>query len=192
MKMVRLLSAYGGTVAGIAGGYAGAEDAAVGAWTACLGARLLLRVERELDGEQDEPEAIEACVARLRRARAVMHGFGIPARPVDERFEALKRCMHDFGAATGRYWRLLEAMDAVTRRSLKTPANIAGGVAAACLDLGLTPEQAGTIGIMVTLPAFIASAVEGAQQAPQVLRSLPLEHVSYVGVAARSSPRARR
>jgi hypothetical protein len=192
MKMVRLLSSYGGTVAGIAGGYACAEDAAIGAWTACLGARLLLRIERELGDRREQPDAIEACLRRFRAERVMLHGFGVPARSVDERFEALKRCMHDFGAAEGRYWSLLEAMDQVTQRAFRTPANIAGGVAAASLDLGLSPEQAGTIGIMVTLPAFIASAVEGAEQAPEVLRSLPREHVDYVGTEPRPSPRATR
>src|SRR5439155_19551083 len=70
--------------------------------------------------------------------------------------------------------------------------NIATGVAALLLDDGQRPEDIGRIVTIFTENVFIAHAVEGAQQADARLQQLPDEHLEYVGVPPRVSPRAQR
>ena len=65
-------------------------------------------------------------------------------------------------------------------------------VAAILLDLGIPAEKTGAMAWVATQSCFIANAVEGAEQSPDVLRKLPVEALEYVGPAPRRSLRAIR
>jgi hypothetical protein len=54
------------------------------------------------------------------------------------------------------------------------------------------PAQIGYLAVALMHNVVIANAVEGAAQAPAVLRKLPAGTLSYKGHSARKSPRALR
>jgi hypothetical protein len=64
-------------------------------------------------------------------------------------------------------------------------------VSALCLDLDMTPYQAGLVGMLALFHVSLAHAAESAQQQAPALQRLAVEDVKYVGRAARTSPRAR-
>ena len=65
-------------------------------------------------------------------------------------------------------------------------------VAAAFLDMGMTPHQIGAMTTCLMQHMFFAHAVEGAGDSGHVLRLLPDECVSYIGREPRTSPRAAK
>jgi hypothetical protein len=80
------------------------------------------------------------------------------------------------------------------RRLQQLEPNIGVGTAAVCLDMGFTPHEISWLAVSLCQVPFIANAVEGAAQKPDVLRRLPDEAIRYIGAAPRVSPRetARR
>ena len=80
---------------------------------------------------------------------------------------------------------------AIARGKLNTEPHVFVAIAALCLDMGMTPYEAGVFGMLPLFHDALANAVEGAEQKPSVLRTLPYNHVKYVGPAPRMSERAR-
>ena len=60
------------------------------------------------------------------------------------------------------------------------------------LDLGFDVRQVSVMGHMLILPTIVANAVEGAAQAPAILRCLPDDAIDYNGPPPRLSERAQR
>jgi hypothetical protein len=85
----------------------------------------------------------------------------------------------------------MEATGDAARKLKSLEPNIAGGVAAVCLDLGFTPRQIGILCVTLAQVDMMSNAVEGSEQRPEILRELPHDVLDYVGRPARESPRAR-
>jgi hypothetical protein len=189
VKVSRLLSAYGGTLAGYGGAHLSLEGAKVSPWPTGECAELLCELASQL-GDAD-PVTVERLVdARLAEKR-IFPGFGVVFREEDERMVALEACLQKRGRADRKYWQLMRLVERALLRHKKLPANAGAGVAAACLDVGMTPRQAAVFATACASVCFLANAVEGAEQMPSVLRRLPDDAVRYDGPGPRTSPRAR-
>lgn len=117
-------------------------------------------------------------------------GFGMLYSPMDPRFDALL----DQAAKRGRgdlpFVSLCRRAGRIGRAQRIEPQAFAA-VCALCLDLQMTPYQAGLIGMLALIHVSLAHASEGAHQQSPALKQLADEYVKYVGPAARTSPRAR-
>lgn len=119
-----------------------------------------------------------------------LYGFGVPFRQYDERLKAFRGALARRGHAPGTYWKLAERFWRIARESRRIEVNIIGATAALCLDLGFTPAQVAPMAVILLTPTFLGNATEAAAQSPEVLKSLPMEFVRYVGPPPRESPRA--
>ncbi len=187
LKMTRVVSSYGGSLAAVAVANVCLEEAYVGHWTSGEAA-VLLSALRE--------EAPELTVAAMRepldrrfREGARLVGFGVPFRPEDERLRMLRECLARRGRTGLLYWRTLEAASGAARLLRSLEPNIGLAVAAACLDLGFTPRQISLLCVALGQTDYFANAVEGAEQCPAALRRIPDDAIEYVGKTDRTSPR---
>lgn len=198
MKLIRLLSSYGSVMAGISGGFAYQENAIIGTWTLGISARDLtdicaaIRKDTSLTSSSDEKveRAIRGVLQQWAAEDRRPAGFGVPARPVDERVAALRKRMETLNRNSGRYWILAHRVEAALSRKRPLPLNIAGACGAACLDMGFKPRQIGVFAIAFAQHAFAGNAVEGAEDAPERLQKIPDSSISYTGPKDRLSPRA--
>jgi len=76
------------------------------------------------------------------------------------------------------------------REQRKVEPNMGIAIAAAFLDLGMTPHQVGSLTSALMQHMFLAHAIEGSAQGAS-LRELPAGYVEFDGRAPRSSPRAQ-
>jgi hypothetical protein len=187
LKMTRVVSSYGGSLAAVAAANVCLEEAYVGHWTSGDAAVLLSALRAE---------APELTVAAMRepldrrfREGVRLIGFGVPFRPEDERVRMLRECLVRRGRTGLPYWRTLEAASGAARVLRNLEPNIGLAVAAACLDLGFTPRQISLVCVALGQTDYVANAVEGGEQRPAVLRRLPDAAIEYVGKANRTSPR---
>lgn len=192
LKLARVMSSYGRMSTAFAVGPLFFEDGLIGPFSVRAAAEHLvhLRAERERSPQALEA-ALEAAVWSIRARDAKIWGYGLHRdAKVDERVDALSRCVERHGRADGPYWRTLLAAHDVIRARYDIPINIAGAAAAVCLDLGYTPRQLAGLAFFFFTPMFLAHAMEGSAQAPEVLRRLPDEAIAYEGRPPRPSPRA--
>lgn len=195
MKIIRLLGAYGGVMAAVAGGFAYQEDALIGTWTAGAAARDLLDLHETVQAAchasvASRVDALPLVLEAWQRQGRRLAGFGIPARPVDERVVGLRRRIEPLGRSSSPFWCLAEETERTLAGPRPLPLNIAGAAAAACLDIGFRPRQIAVLSIAFAQHAFVGNALEGADAAPALLRRLPCASVAYVGPPPRRSPRA--
>ncbi|MFO7565328.1 MAG: citrate/2-methylcitrate synthase [Enhygromyxa sp.] len=184
LKLTRVAGAYGGSiVTGLAAGLLSAEGPVTGAGPVTPMAQLLYRL-----GTLDSHAAIRDVHAMLDAGQR-LPGFGVAARKVDERVVAISRCVVARGRDTQRYWRLWTLIAEQTRSRGVEP-NIASAFTAAALDLGFPPERVEPLFLLALLPCFLPNAVEGAEQQPEVLQSLPSDDLEYLGHQRRASSRA--
>jgi len=134
----------------------------------------------------DRNSYVAAEVDRLRH----VPGFGVAFRDQDERATALAKCVRARGYEDGEHWRALVAANEFMKRR-GAPMNIAAATAAVFLDIGFTPSQVGALGPVLLLPNYLANAVEGAEQAPEILRRLPSHAIEDRTPSLRLSPRAQ-
>jgi hypothetical protein len=184
LKLVRVASAYGGAMAGVAAGTISFAGARVGHPAAGLAAEVLAKIgERIAAACSTGHETAEAILGdecnRLLADGGRPYGFGVPFRPRDERLVMLAERVAARGRGHLAHWRIFEQVAETIRRIRGLEPNVGLGAAAVCLDIGFTPAQ---IGPLIT--------ALGAEQAPASLQILPRGSVNYVGPAPRSSPRA--
>lgn len=182
LKVTRVGTAFGRFTTGVACGALLYDSETLGPSTGTRAARFLLDVDAAV-GAGAELEA--AAAGAIERHGAP--GFGVPFRPEDERLAALGRFMRAEGRAGERFWSLLERVAPVVARTRGAAPNIAAGTAAALLDLGFTAEDVTPIAFALMQLPQLANAVEGARQAPEVLRNLPPQTITYRGVPPRKS-----
>jgi len=188
VKVSRLISSYGGTAIGYGAAHLSLEGARVSPWPTGECGELLVELGAQL-GESPSAEDVQRVVDARLEGRRMFAGFGVVFRDEDERMVALEACLERKHRTGRRYWRLMRLVEAALLRHKKLPANAGAGVAAACLDVGMTPRQAAIFATACASVCFLANAVEGAEQRPAVLRRLPDEALRYEGPAARPSPR---
>jgi hypothetical protein len=190
LKLTRVIAAYGGTTAAAAAGLLIEEDARIGPWTCEKAGELLTELQAQLSGSDLADDAVEAVVHRYLESHHFVWGFGTPFRARDERLVAFWACLERRGRRQSPYLRLLDAVARVVTDARQTEPNMGMAIAAAFLDLGIEPHEIGALATALMQHMFFAHAVEGARQAPAVLRRLPDSCVRYTGREPRESPRA--
>ena len=189
LKIARLASAYGSSRLAYACAHMALEGGMIGPNPAAPAAALFVQFRAEL-GDDATDDAVHARVERHLADGGRFFGFGVPYRPIDERVVALEKSLRERGRTFGPHWKLMRQIERALVARKKLPVNIVGAGAALELDLGFAPEQIGVLMTMAASLSFMANAVEGAEQMPELLRKLPLECVEYVGRAPRLTPRA--
>lgn len=184
LKVVRLVASYGHALPAWACGVLVLENELLGPWTMIDTAANVSAVAHGLSrSEEDARRVARELLARKRR----LLGFGVPFRPVDERLSALRACLERRGRVGLPHWRASELLAETVLSERGLQPNVGLGVAAACLDLGFAPSEVPAVGTVLAQHLHLATALEGAQQQPAVLRQLPSSCVRYVGQPARQS-----
>lgn len=187
LKLVRLATAYGDPLAGMAAAVAAMQGALVGPRISQDAAEWLMEIATRLGHSISDKNEINRVFKKLLDEKGRLAGFGVPFRPVDERAVALNEKVKARNRHTGTFWKLHEAVADYLRETRGIPANVGLPVAALSLDMGLKPENLAALYTGLTINVFLANAVEGAKQAPQLLRCLPDTTVEYIGREPRHS-----
>ena len=189
LKLCRLVASYGRPIAAMGAAQVWLDAGMLGPAPFATAAVFLQELMAEI-GHEPKPELLAGALQARQAKRERLHGFGLPYRPSDERVPVLETCLRRRGLDGRPFFALVTAAgDALVTQGGK-PANIAGAVAAACLDLGFAPRQIALLAQVCLSLCFLANAVEAAEQMPEVLRRLPEGSVRYTGPALRPSPRA--
>ncbi len=200
LKLIRILSSYGSVMAAIAGGLAYQENAQIGIWPVDAASSDLIDIHRSVrkqtsstsHSDEKVKQAIREVLGKWAAKRRRPAGFGVPARPSDERVKALRKRMEALNRDNGRYWLLAHHVEEILARKRPIPLNIAGACGAACLDMGFTPRQIGVFAIAFAIHAFAGNAFEGSEDTVEILQKLPDSFILYTGPKDRISPRANR
>lgn len=186
LKVVRLLSAYGHLTAGTIAGMYCTEAANIG-WRAYFIAGLFLEALASCDDERGREAMLDRRIAN----KETLPGYGVAHRHQDERATALGKCLEARGRSNGKHWRIAQQVESrLASRGIRINMGAAG--AAALMDLGFDTEQLLALGPYLVWPNYLANAVEGAAQAPHILRTLPASAIDDQTPAARQSPRATK
>lgn len=188
LKLVRLASSFGDPLAGLAAAVAAMQGAIVGPQIAQNSALWMAEAAHKLENSIQDDDAIKEVITDLLNERGRLSGFGVPFRKVDERRTALMDRASARGMDGGTYWKLHDRIAYLVGELRGIPANVGLSVAALSLDMGFRPEELTPLYTGLTINVFLANAVEGACQAPEVLRWLPVESIEYVGVPPRNLP----
>lgn len=190
LKLTRIVSSYGGTLAGFAAGHLAMEGDTIGPWIIGHSATQLQELRLAVGEGIDDPAVVAATITAFVSRTKRIFGFGVPLRSSDERMDALERRVVGGKRENLPHWRLQLALSRHVRDVKGLPPNIGVGVAAILLDSGYTPYEASALTIFLNENVFVANAVEGALQAQPSLQKLPTEYVRYAGMPDRESPRA--
>jgi hypothetical protein len=190
LKLVRLVSAYGGCLPAVAAELLCLEEAPIGPWAAGAAASLLVALRGEAPALT--ASAMLEPVARRLRTGERLPGFTVPLRPEDERLVLVRKRMAERGRDQLPHWRVMEGAVTAARQLEGLEPNVVIAMAAACLDLGFTPRQIAVLSVAIVCHTdILPNAVEGSAQRPNVLRRLPDDRICYVGAPPRASPRAQ-
>jgi hypothetical protein len=191
LKAARLGACHGRSLQGVALGVLIQDCQFVGGPSASpRAAELLLKIQDALREGGDDSAALVSTVELELAKERHLGGFGVPFRETDARLSALRDHVYALDRQGGTYWRLHEVVVDVVRRTRRVEPNVAAGVAALCLDLGLTVAEILPMSLLMTLPTVLANAFEESMQRNPTMRQLPADRVRYVGVQPRLSPRA--
>ena len=185
-KIARLAASHGSAAFGAAASIVAAEGGIFGPNRMRATAQWLVDVRDGL-GDRDVDDA---ALLSILEAGAV--AFGVLYRNHDERFAALVRQLEARGRDTGPHVSLCLRIVRVGREQRQLEPHVFLGIAAACLDLGLSVDATAAFATLLLFHNAIANAVEGARQRPALLRELPGDVIAYEGPPARSSPRTDR
>ncbi len=182
-KLTRLGAAHGSAALGVAITLIASQGAIFGAkrFRDIAEALVDLRQRAEHGLGDDELEAI------LRQGTV---GFGILYGKHDARFDALVNQLAKRTIRSDAHMQIAMRAVAVARGRMNLEPHVFVAIAAVCLDLGMTPFQIGTFGMLPLFHDALANAAEGAEQQPALLRCIDLHQVQYDGREPRSSPRA--
>ncbi|MET0594232.1 MAG: hypothetical protein ABW133_16135 [Polyangiaceae bacterium] len=196
LKLVRVVSSFGGCLAALAAGTVNLEGALVGHPSTGRAAAVLvslaeLTAERLRRGGTTEELAMDGACRELLSQSSRLSGFGVPFRQRDERVDMLTACVEARGRAELRYWRLFSRATEMFRRIKNLEPNIGLAAGAVCLDMGLTLAQIGPFVTALGMSDLWCNAMEGSEQAAEALQNLPRDTVRYAGPSDRVSPRGR-
>lgn len=194
LKIAWLIGAYGDVGAGGAAVQAMLAECRLGPWAgaAAFDTVSALAALREADPEGFADRAVTWIRARA-DAGEVVFGFGVAGgggRSTDERLALIDEAARRHGYQDRRHYRAArEGAAAIARETGRQP-NMAIGLAAIGLDLGLDRRRLEAILYELLEPQILGNAFEAAALRPAALRALPLDAVQYVGAPPRRSPRA--
>jgi hypothetical protein len=189
LKLTRLIASYGSTLPAAAAGLLSEENARIGPWTCAKAAELLLEFRATLGERLHDREAVQGVVRAYLDGHRFVWGFGTPFRERDERLVAFRACIEQRGRSELPFWQLMTGVSDVVHCARATEPNMGVAIAAAFLDLGLSPHQIGALTSALMQHMFLAHAVEASRDGAQ-LRELPAGYVEFDGHAPRLSPRA--
>jgi hypothetical protein len=189
LKLVRVVSSYGGCLAALAAGELCLDEAFVGHFTIGQAAQTLVDTRQTLAARADDLDAVTEHVRRLLAPRKRLVGIGVPFRPIDERVVMVSECVRARRRADLPYWRLFLSFQTALELVKDLHPNIGLAAAAICLDMGFAPRECAMLVTALGSTDFLANAVEGSLQAPSMLRQLPDSVLVYRGREARTSPR---
>ncbi len=189
LKLTRLVAAYGSTMPAVAAGLLILQTARIGPWKTADAAAVLVELHDSIGGRTDDDSIVRRKVEVFLSKHRMISGFGAPFHEHDERLVALRGCMRTRERDQLPYWRTMDAVARAVLSLRELYPNLALGLAAAFLDMGMTTAEVGPLCTILCQHMFFANAVEGAQQSPPLLRDLPDCHISYVGRAPRISPK---
>lgn len=187
LKVTRVVGAYGSKFAAFAAGSLVMDGALMSVEICCETARRLAALAPIAQTLDDAALAAHLDEAWPERRPP---GFGVPGREADERVVGLRGRMRAEGRQPRPFFLLFERVAELMRARRGLEANLTLIFGAIGLDLGFLPDKIGSLAWATAQTAFLANAVEGAEQAPEALRRLPKSSLRYVGRAARTSPRA--
>lgn len=181
-KVTRVATAYGSAATGLAttllagegGMYGSNRLAAAAAWLTDLAER----------GPLSDAELVAAI-------RDSGGAFGVLYRARDERLIALSAQVVKRHHDKRLYWSLCDRAIRLAREQLQLEAHVYLALAALCLDLGFPRSAVGGLGFVLLFHDALANAIEGAAQAPEVLRELPWSEIADRSPPARTSLRFR-
>lgn len=180
LKIVRLLSAFGHPTAGTIAGTYSTEGSPFG-WRSCASSAEFLVAVAEAHRSRDLSGALQDSHS------GPYPGYGVPFREEDERVVALRKCVEQRDRPGDFYWKLAHKIEG---EATAPPLNIGGASGALLLDRGFSPKQILGVGPILAHPNYLANAMEGAEQAPAVLRELPADAIDDQTAPKRRSPRA--
>lgn len=186
LKIARLIACYGDVTAGVCAGTLALSGAAIGSNAVGSSAYQLARWH-QLALHAFNPEA--ALATEINRTQRLW-GFGIPFRPEDERFTALRQQIEQQGRQHQPFWSTMEHTIRIVAQTRHLSPNVSWGIAAAALDAGLDAKHIGTLTHALLQHMFFANAIEAKETDPMVLRILSSKCLSYTGPHRRRSPRA--
>jgi len=189
LKISRVLSSYGNAIPALCGGNVFLEGARVGPVAARESADALASFVATYPEPWEGGDLEKELLRRLERGERLA-GYGVAFRRLDERVEVVDRIVREEEREAGLHWRCSLAVEAILAKGRVLPRNVVSASAAALLDCGFTSRQIGLLMWYYFVPTFMANAMEGAEQAPEMLRELPAEAVEYVGPAPRRSGRS--
>lgn len=190
LKITRLVAAYGSIMPAVAAGLIIQEGSRIGPWTIGDAATALVGIHTELANFEQDGALVRGVIERYLETHRVILGFGTPYRSADERLKAFRIRMRRNGRDQLPYWQTMNRVAEAVRSLRRVEPNIAIGMGAAMLDMGVSAVEIGPLMTSLYQHMFFGNAVEGAHQSPAILREIPREYISYVGAARRTSPRA--
>ena len=190
LKAGRLVAAYGSPESGLLAANLCLIGSKMGSHSIAIAAALLVDIRADIDDEQvSSDELCDAALGVMRKYRRVP-GFGVPGRRYDKRLLVLDEHIRRLKRHHRPYYETKSAVIRAARElSIRVPPNIALGAAAACLDMGFSPEDMEPLGMLFLLNAVLANAVESAREPSSEMKRLPASRVRYIGPPERQSPR---
>jgi hypothetical protein len=179
-KVTRVASAYGSAATGLAATLLAGEGGMYGSNRLAAAASWLVDLAER--GALSDAEL----VAAIRESGG---GFGVLYRARDERLIALSAQVVKRQRQSRRYWSLCDRAVTLARAQLELEAHVYLALAALCLDLGFRRESVAGLGFVLLFHDALANAIEGAEQAPDILRELPWSEIADRSPPARTSPR---
>jgi hypothetical protein len=183
-KVARVASAFGTGAYGVAATFVTSQGGIFGTNRLEGAARWLVMLQQRAGAN---PITDDVIVSVLDEGD---QGFGVLYRRRDERFEALMVQIEKRGRHELPFARLCRHAVRVARAQRRLEVHVYLGIAALCLDLGMSAHEIAMFGLVVLFHNALANAVEGAAQQPHILRELPRDRLDYRGRASRVSPKA--
>lgn len=187
LKVTRIAGAFGSSFFALAAGNLALDGALMSTHTSGEVARRLQELLPKAAGMDDE-----ALLRHLREAWPERRppGFGVPARPRDERVDGIMAYLEARGWQERPYIALFRRVRDLMRSAHGLEANLVLIYGAVGLELGFSPELVGPLAWTTAQNALWANAVEASAEPAEVLRRLPKAAATYVGPPPRRSPRA--
>jgi hypothetical protein len=182
-KVTRLAASYGTGAFGVGATFVGSQGGIFGTNRLESAARWLVTLQQRAGGGEIGDEQILALLDEGAQS------FGVLYRARDERFEALMRQVEKRGRHDLPFTRMCRRAVQVARQRRGLEVHVYLGIAALCLDLGLSTHEVSMFGLVVLFHNALANATEGAAQRTEALRELPIDRLEYRGQPPRRSAR---
>jgi hypothetical protein len=178
-KITRLAASYGSAASAVGVTLVASQGAIFGATKFQEIAEVLVDLHRRIVNEAIDDDQL------LSILQPGKPGFGVLYGRYDARFDALLQQAAKRGREHRPFMQVCRRAAQIARTKLNVEPHVFVAIAALCLDMGMTPYQAGVFGMVPLFHDGVANATEGALQQPAVLRRLPAAAIRYEGRARR-------